>query len=121
MSFRVGGSEPVSISANGLSVNGTADVISLSALEASVAYLTSTDLLQIRASAQSENHTFTGDLRQMLSLAPGSLFGPDGPGLGLQTNNLYFRSQSDFSWFRRGTHRDSPYDPGRAFSSRAQN
>ena len=112
MTFRVGGNDRVSISPNGLNVNGTAEIASLAAGEVSAASLTSTDLLQVHQSTQSESHTFTGDLRQMLSLAPAALFGPAGPGLGLQTNNLYFRSLSDFSWFRRGTHRDTPFDPG---------
>jgi hypothetical protein len=115
MSFRVGGYEIASMSATGLIVNGSAEVSSLSAVEASAANLTSTELLQMHSSSQDESHTFTGNLRQMLSLAPATLLGPDGPGLGLQTNNLYFRSQADFSWFRRGTHRDTPYDPGASF------
>jgi len=83
----------------------------LGANEVSTMNLTSTGQSEIHNSTQDGDHTFTGSLRQMLTLGY-SGFLTAGYGIGLQTNNFYFRSEADFSWFRGGSHRDTPYDPG---------
>lgn len=49
---------------------------------------------------------FGEDTRQMINL-----YGRE-YGLGVQANSTYFRSGSDFMWFRRGQHVDAQGDPG---------
>ena len=106
---RVGINTPNPLAA--LEVSGGAYADFLSAGGMNTVNLTSTGELQIHNSAQDGDHTFTGNLRQMITLGY-SGFLTAGYGLGLQTNNFYFRSEADFSWFRGGSHRDTPYDPG---------
>jgi hypothetical protein len=111
---RVGINTPNPLAA--LEVSGGAYVDFLSAGGMNTVNLTSTGALQVHNSSQNGDHTFTGNLRQMITLGhAGDGILSAGYGLGLQTNNFYFRSEADFSWFRGGSHRDTPYDPGSAF------
>lgn len=94
-----------------LDVNGWARATALDALAVGVADLYSSGTLHIRDILQDGDQTFSGNLRQMLTLGGSGIFSA-GPGVGLQTNNVYFRSDADYSWFRGGFHSDAPYDAG---------
>ena len=94
-----------------LDVSGGIYADFLGANGVSTANLTSTGQLEIHNSGQDGDHIFSGPLRQMMTLGY-SGFLTAGYGIGLQTNNFYFRSEADYSWFRGGSHRDTPYDPG---------
>jgi uncharacterized protein YaiE (UPF0345 family) len=52
------------------------------------------------------NLSFGSQTRQMISL-----WGSD-YGIGVQSDTTYFRTGSDFSWFRGGSHEDGSGDPG---------
>jgi len=56
--------------------------------------------------ADDANLYFGADTRQMLNLWS-NLYG-----IGVQSNTLYFRTDDDICWFRRGTHSNVRNDPG---------
>lgn len=51
--------------------------------------------------------SFGSQTRQMLNL-----WGPAGYGIGVQSDRLYMRSFSGFSWFQGGVHNDAADNPG---------
>ncbi len=97
-----------------LHVAGDVIAASFAGPEINVGTLSCASLLQYNQSTQEGDHTFTGPTRQMLKLDSSSGF-LGVPGLGLQPDNLYFRSSGSFSWFTGGSHSDTKFDPGANF------
>src|SRR5207248_1347037 len=52
------------------------------------------------------NLSFGPNTRQMLDLSTANY------GIGVQNNTTYFRTATQFSWFKGGTHSDNQGDPG---------